>query len=655
MKIKRVRIENFCCLHKVDVSFEEITSFIGPTGVGKSTVLRALDWFFNGDKSLSLSADDVHSATEGGRISVEVEFDGLTSHDREILGRYAPDGAESVSIWRTWQDGDDKITGKALAYAPFEEVRRHQKATPLRAAYKDLMESDPSLGLPHAGSAPAAQEAMRNWELAHRDRLTESEVEDTHFFGFAGQSVLAQLIDFVFISADLRAYEEADDQKATALGRILDHAVDRTEANEQLDQVEENAHQARQEIHAKVYGPRLDDIAAALSSEVAKFTTGRQVVVTPTVQAPRPARTAFQVSIRDGAAETSVYRQGHGFQRALIIAALKYLADRRRPEDGTRTLCLAIEEPELFQHPPQARTFAKVLRELVATSPEGRTQVMYATHSPVFIDPSGYHQIRRLSRATDQAHPVTQVWQATEDKLCDSLDELINADTIKRRTVGKLTSSFAEGFFANAVVLVEGAGDEAVLVGCAERVGISFGAEGISIVEVNGKDNLMISHAIFSCLGVPCHVVFDGDARKEDAKLQSVQHLLPDQRRQQELKFEREAQQTRKKNADLLRYLGASPVPQPSDESSAWYTVFEDNLEVHLAEHWPAWDVRRQELIDEGQGTDGKNAATYLEAARTAVADPPFLLHALLENVLALTGHQWGRPSQHVLAQSTIS
>ncbi|WP_245685430.1 AAA family ATPase [Streptomyces yerevanensis] len=103
VKIKRVCIENFCCLHKVDVSFEEIISFIGPTGVGKSTVLRALDWFFNGEKSLALETDDVHSAAEGGRISVEVEFDGLTDHDRDALGRYAPEGAESVSIWRTWQ------------------------------------------------------------------------------------------------------------------------------------------------------------------------------------------------------------------------------------------------------------------------------------------------------------------------------------------------------------------------------------------------------------------------------------------------------------------------------------------------------------------------------------------------------------------------
>ncbi|WP_037915886.1 ATP-dependent nuclease [Actinacidiphila yeochonensis] len=639
MKIKRVRIENFCCLQMVDVSFDEITSFIGPTGVGKSTVLRALEWFFNGERSLSLSDDDVHSAAVGGRISVEVEFDALSDHDRETLGRYAPDGAKSVSIWRTWQNGEDKITGRALTYGPFEEVRRNDKATDLRSAYDAIREGVPALELPKVGSKDKALEAMLAWELSHRDQLSESKIEDTHFFGFAGQGKLAQLIDFVFVSADLRAYEEADDQKATVLGRILDHAVDRAEANEQLGEIEESAHLARQEVHAKVYGPALDDISAALSSEVARFTTGRQVVVTPTVHLPKFARTAFQVSIRDGAAETSVNRQGHGFQRALIIAALKYLADRRRPDGGARTLCLAIEEPELFQHPPQARTFASVLRELVSTSPAGRTQVMYATHSPVFLDPAGYHQIRRLCRAAGEAHPVTEVRQASQDDLCQALDGLIDASTVKSRTVGRLASSFAEGFFAHAVVLVEGKGDEAVIMGCAERAGINLGAEGISIIEVTGKDNLMISDVLFTALGVPCYVVFDGDVGKQERRSQSAAHLIPEQRQEKELEYERDARRTRQKNADLLRYLGETPAGQPPDESTARYTVFEDNLESYLGQYWPAWEAQRRALVSSGEGADGKNAATYLEATRTAAADPPFLLYAMLENVRRLVGN----------------
>ncbi|MFD3949112.1 MULTISPECIES: ATP-dependent endonuclease [Streptomyces] len=636
MKIKRVRIENFCCLHKVDVSFEDITSFIGPTGVGKSTVLRALDWFFNGEKGVSLSDDDVHSAAEDSRISVEVEFDGLTEHDRQTLGRYAPDGAASVSIWRTWQNGEDKITGKALAFGSFEEVRKNERAMELRRAYDQLKDSDPSLGLPSAGTKEKVLEAMLSWELANRDRLTEAEIEDTHFFGFAGQSRLAQLIDFVFVSADLRAYEEADDQKATALGRILDHAVDRSQVNEQLGEIEENAHLARQEVHSKVYGPVLDEVSAALSAEVAKFTTGREVVVTPTVQAPRPARTAFQVRIRDGAAHTSVHRQGHGFQRALIIAALKYLADRRRPADGMRTLCLAIEEPELFQHPPQARTFAKVLRELVATSPQGRTQVTYATHNPVFIDPKGYHQIRRLCRAAGEEHPLTEVWQAAEEDLCRALDGLVNKNVIRSRTEGTLGGALAEGFFAHAVVLVEGRGDEGVITGCADRSGINLGAEGISVIEVNGKDNLMISDALFSALGVPCYVVFDGDAGMEERKRESVRHLIPQQRQEKEQEFERQARKNRTKNANLLQYLGTAPNPQPADNSTGRYTVFEDTLETYLDQHWPTWEERRLELIRAGEGVAGKNAATYLETTRTVMAGPPYLLHALLENVRSL-------------------
>ncbi|WP_240136194.1 ATP-dependent nuclease [Streptomyces sp. MUM 178J] len=451
--------------------------------------------------------------------------------------------------------------------------------------------------------------------------------------GFAGQSQLAKLIDFVFVSADLRAYEEADDQKATAIGRILDHAVDRSEADEQLSEIEEDAHQARQKVHAKVYGPALDDISAALSAEVAKFTAGREIVVTPTVRAPKPAKTAFHVSIRDGAAETSVYRQGHGFQRALIIAALKCLADRQRPADGTRTLCLAIEEPELFQHPPQARTFADVLRQLVATSPAGRTQVMYATHNPVFIDPAGYHQIRRLSRDTSEEHPVTRVWQASEDELCRSLADFVSEDKIRRRTGMSLAGSLAEGFFAHTVVLGEGTTDGAVLTGCAERQGISLGAEGITVIGVGGRDNLMFSHAILTAMGVPCHVVFDGDAGLLERKRESVRHLPEQKRAEKEMGFEQQARESAAKNADLLSYLGNSPVPWPSTESSATHTVFEDNLETYLKESWPGWESSRVELIRTGSGVANKHAPTYREAARIAASNPPYEIEVMLENI----------------------
>ena len=48
LRIDSVGIQNFRCLQAVGIGFDEITAFIGPNGAERSTVLRALDWFFNG-------------------------------------------------------------------------------------------------------------------------------------------------------------------------------------------------------------------------------------------------------------------------------------------------------------------------------------------------------------------------------------------------------------------------------------------------------------------------------------------------------------------------------------------------------------------------------------------------------------------------------
>jgi hypothetical protein len=639
MKIKRVCIENFRCLCKVDIEMEDVTSFLGPTGAGKSTVLRALDWFFNGEKSVALSDEDLHSARGSRRISVEVEFDGLTSRDRETLGHYASPETDSMIVWRTWEEGEDKITGKGLAFPLFEAVRQEGSAMDKRRAYGKLRDEQPGLGLPAAGSVAAVEEAMRAWELENRSQLTETEIEGTHFFGFAGQSKLAELIDFVFVSADLRAYEEADDSKFSALGRILDHAVDRSEAANEIRSAEEGIAQEREEIHKKVYGEVLDGISTALSREVSLLTFGRSVHVLPLVQVPKPVRTVFRVRVQDGAAETSVYRQGHGFQRALIIAALKYLAERRRPEAGTRTLCLAVEEPELFQHPAQARTFAEVLRGLV-TSSEGLAQVMYATHSPVFIDHRHYREVRRLSRDFTDGHPTTTVNQVSDLELCETLEPYgVRADSVRKQTGLRCVSTLAEGFFADVAVLVEGDTDAAVILGCAERQNLNLGAQGIHIVSAGSKSKLMLCHAILRALNVRCYTVFDGDAGMDERKREGLQAHLEGQERTDALrKIDEAVRRNMLDNTNLLSYLGGTPTGAPADESASTYTVFHDDLEGYLGSHWPDWVERKQGMIREGEGFAGKNAATYREAARTADSEPPLLLRLLLQNILGLAG-----------------
>jgi hypothetical protein len=58
--------------------------------------------------------------------------------------------------------------------------------------------------------------------------------------------------------------------------------------------------------------------------------------------------------------------------------------------------------------------------------------------------------------------------------------------------------------------------------------------------------------------------------------------------------------------------------------------VLEDTLEPVLSQ-WPGWSAKQRELIQDGRGLPGKDAATYRLAAIEADADPP----ALLDDIIA--------------------
>lgn len=630
MRLKRVRIQNFRCLVDTEIFFDSVTTFIGPGGVGKSTVLRGLDWFFNGERSLIPTEEDICDSAAERRIRVEAEFEGLSPEDRAALGKYAPESSDSVVIWRTWENGNDKITGKAFAYPAFEEVRRQSGAMAKRNAYKELREAHPDLGLPAVSSAPAADEAMSSWERDHPDALAEAEVSDTNFFGFAGQGKMSGLFDYVLVTADLRASEEAQDSKAAILGKILERTVDRAAADEELGELAGQFQKGQSDIHERHFGPQLETISKELSDAVSVFTRDRSIKIRPLHAEPKPARVQFSISVLDQETETRVDRQGHGFQRALLIAALKLLAERGTASEGQGVICLAIEEPELFQHPVQARAFASVLRRLAEDSSH-KVQVAYATHSPCFIEPTHFDQIRRVTRSTpDRAgsRKVTISSVTTQDVI-NRLNGFVERDTIEKRLDQVCLARLPEALFAEAVILVEGDCDRAVLEGCGERAGDGLAADGIVVAEVGGKDVLLLPHAILSLLGVPSYMVFDGDKG------------APDRMRSQG-KPERAIAATQadhaRKNRDLLRYLGQPEHDWPATQAADTFAVFEDNLEQELATGWPEWDQRRGELISSGLGFHAKNAATYRHATATAAGTIPLVLRDALNAARNLRG-----------------
>ncbi|MXS84431.1 ATP-dependent endonuclease [Nitrosomonas sp. HPC101] len=620
MKIQSARIKNFRTLKDVTIPFDSVTTFIGPNGAGKSTVLRALDWFFNG-KPGSLTEKDCSFGAIDEDIEVQITFSDLTEKDREALGKYAPEGAATFTAWkRRSPDGSDILSANAKGFPDFNAIKAAGNATAKKDLYASLRRDRPDLELPAATSGAAVEQAMTAWEADHTDQLVDApEALQTNFFGFNSGGKMSGLFDFVLVTADLRASEESIDGKSSIIGRILERSVDRAAADEEIAKIVEESRAKQQQVYEEKFKEQLDGITAQLNEVVASYSPGRSVTVSPADVELKAPKTTFEVAVLDGTTETAVERQGHGFQRTILISTLQLLA-QSGAASAEGVICLAIEEPELFQHPIQAQAFAKVLRSL-AEDAEKRIQVTYATHSPYFLEARHFDQVRRLTRSTDET-PVVSVHYATIADVKARLQGVVDGDVVDRRLDHNVADQLAIALFANRAFLVEGTTESSVFHGIGDRslVG-SLETAGVSIVSVNGKSSIPLAHAILSSIGVPAYALFDSDGGFEA-------RAIANGKAQEKIESERTSHA--KPNRLLLKYFGLPEEDFPSANVTDEVAIFEDHLESFLSENWPEWFIACENVETETGIQLSKNQLAYRTATLRAEGEVPEMLLQIL-------------------------
>lgn len=620
MKIQSIRITNFRTLKDVTIPFDSVTTFIGPNGAGKSTVLRALDWFFNG-KPGSLTEKDCSFGATKENVEVQVTFSDLTGKDRDALGKYAPDNAATFTAWkRRTPDGSEMISANAKGFPEFEAIKAATTAASKKELYSALRTNRTDLDLAAASTGAAIDQAMTAWESSHTDLLVDApETLQTNFFGFNSGGKMSGLFDFVLVTADLRASEESTDGKSSIIGRILERSIDRAAADDEIAKIVEESRAKQQNVYEEKFKNQLETITAQLNEVVQSYSPGRAVTVSPAEVELKAPRTTFEVSILDGMTETAVERQGHGFQRTLLISALQLLA-QSGAASTEGVICLAIEEPELFQHPIQAQAFAKVLRSL-AEDASKRIQVAYATHSPYFLEARHFNQIRRLTRTAGEA-PVVTIHSATVDDVKTALHGVVKGEVIDRRLDHNVADQLAIALFSNRALVVEGQTESSVFYGIGDKVlPGSLEAMGISIVSVGSKTSIPLAHAILRSIGVPVYVLFDADGGFEErAKVNNKKAE----------DIEKERANHAAENRKLLRYFGMPEEDFPSATVAENASILPDQLETFLAQNWPEWAVACASVEADTGVSLQKNQLAYRAATLKAEGTVPDMFMKIL-------------------------
>ena len=136
MIIRRLEVKNFRSLKDISLECEELTTILGRNGSGKSTILKALDVFYNVGY---LATDyDYFGKETKETISIQVTYGELRAEELKEFSSYLSGG--ELSVTKIINSGGAKYFGVSPQLPEFYEYRK-LAATPKRKALSDLINS----------------------------------------------------------------------------------------------------------------------------------------------------------------------------------------------------------------------------------------------------------------------------------------------------------------------------------------------------------------------------------------------------------------------------------------------------------------------------------------------------------------------------------
>ena len=165
-------------------------------------------------------------------------------------------------------------------------------------------------------------------------------------------------------------------------------------------------------------------------------------------------------------------------------------------EARVRGLVILIEEPELYLSPPAQRHLHRLLRQLAA---RGRNQVLYSTHSPVFLG------VDRLDELVLVRHDERTGTTLLQPEALTQKQAFRDVRRVRRRARRDLP-------LARACCSSRAAPRSSRFPFVFRALGYDADQEAIAIVDCAGKGNIPLFAEICNACEIPYVVVHDRDA-----------------------------------------------------------------------------------------------------------------------------------------------
>lgn len=408
MRLIQLKVTNFRCYKEETIlDIDNITVLVGRNDSGKSSLLDALNIFFN-EKGLPEGDDScVHSEHKNVRIACV--FDSLPKqlvideqHPTDLASEHILNSNGHLELAKVYDcSGKGKLTG-VFARA------RH----PTAPNYNDLL-------------------ALTNTKLKQRARDLGIDLAGVN------QTINTELRRTIWGSAGNLQYDEIDlELKTEAAGRIWDQlkkhlpifALFKSD-RPSTDQDSEAQDPMKAAVKEAIKGQEavLLEIAEKVKKEVqeiADLTVEKIREMNPELAQQLTPRVSnknwdslFSVSLT-GDEDIPINKRGSGTRRLVLLNFFRAKAEREAEEKSTGVI-YGIEEPETSQHPHNQKFLIEAFEDL-ADRPQ--CQVLITTHTPMLARRFEQGSLRHVTRDSN-SKPVINMG-SNEETLLEIRDTL---------------------------------------------------------------------------------------------------------------------------------------------------------------------------------------------------------------------------------------
>ena len=382
MQIKEVILENFRGYKNLTrIPISSLTAFIGKNDAGKSTILEALDIFFEGGVK-KVDQDDAAKGGDPRNVRIGVCFNNLP--DTFILDTNAATTLANEYLLN--QNGDLEIhkiyncsivTPKSSVSACAVHPTKKGFSDLIQKTNKELKDLIKSAGLEDScnkNENPSMRLALYQSQENLEPSLSDIPLNDAN--GKAIWSAIqVQLPLFALFQSD-RPSTDQDSEVQDPMKLAIKKALDELESdlNGISDRVQESAQKIAEDTlrHLKDSYP---DLATSL---------------TPSFKKPK-WDSIFKLELKSDD-EIPLNKRGSGVRRLILMSFFQSEAEKKRT--NSRPVVYAIEEPETSQHPDSQERIIETFKKLANAG----DQVILTTHVPALAGLIPLDSLRYIDR-----------------------------------------------------------------------------------------------------------------------------------------------------------------------------------------------------------------------------------------------------------------